>query len=273
MSEEKHQRSRSGSPHEKSRLATLLALQDMAAKQEQPQPPLWSGPVDCTGMPPKEQAHWNWWKPTLIRADQYLREEVAADLAPILSPGLRGNPDHPSVKAIFEELLEARRLVYNASTTVLFAFDNMGGLDRFKPVWAIIFYTRSAFSITHPEASANAINEMVGEYLSFGIPRGEAEGYGSTRDHVRRASAAYLEWLRRTVNAITGARDGQRKLVDTVFWAWSDHMAMLREVDRQARANPRYKGLRGTALAEAIDEYPGVLTVLQRLRDRRTNAA
>lgn len=261
-------------PNPQSRLAFYIRADELVSAQEGPEPPLWFGPVDAEHAAPAEQDYWARWNPILQILSETLHDSVAKSLDAIVKPGLVGRYDHPSVKPLFEELLDGRRgLLTEADQARLVLSENDRG--KIRRAWAIAFYVKADFKLQNPAMTDNAINERVAEYLSYVRPPARmSKRDGTNRNHVRRAEKACLAWLLRRVN--TTRNPDRRSLMIRAFDEfWSLRVSTIQGIEKAATKDERYRKLMGVDLANAIERDGGMHKAFIRvveLNERRRRA-
>jgi hypothetical protein len=259
VTDSRHWRATSRNPHEKSTAAFLLTGHELLVEQEGPALPLWIIPPKDEEIEPHMQQFWSLQKPMLQMAADARRRHALGLIDKIIRPDLAGKYDHPDVKCVVAELVQGQQLLCKM---LYDALDRAPDMPLVQPENAIMYCVKAMLNDQHPGQSDNALNEMTAKLMSRGIPIGEARSYGTNRNHVRRAARAFLQSVGRVVNRFEGPTRDSVLLAQ--FGYWRERVAALMDLEAGAANEPRFRGLSGKALAEAIDTHPGMLTAFLR---------
>lgn len=259
-----HWRATSRNPHEKSTAAFLLTGHELIAEQEGPHIPLWIPPQDIEAIPSEMRPLWVLQNTSLQQAEDSRRARATSMINKILRKELIGKYDHPDVKAVLHGLMQLQQI---ACKKLYDLVEEMPEPPTIQPANAIIFCVKSALRAEHQCKSDNALNDMTADLMSRGIPVGEATSYGTNRNHVRRAEQAFLKSLGLIVSRFDEPL--RSTVLDVQIGYWSERVEVLLALEARAAKVPRFRGLSGKALVEAIDRRPGILTAYLRESARK----
>lgn len=254
-------------PHPRSYLAFIMEFHDQVERVDGSPPNYWIGPVDLSQVPTSARSYWTNWNPVLQAFDEAMRATMVERLGAILAPGL--TYDHPAVEPLFEVMVEGHRAALIAED-IAATFRVAPLLSRYpvKAIDAFIFFVKSELRHKMPGASENALNAAVAEYLSHGIPSGQARKYAITRNHVDRACKRFMQSLRGRVNSAATA-DGREKIIEATFLLWSMRLATIEAIARAASSRPEFRGKTGSELVAAIEKAHGAHKTFYRMLERQ----